>query len=111
MWEKVKCLAFGMISRNSSVAFNSTFDLTCTVNDLWNDIQDAIITAIAKHVYKVSTSMFRQPWITTGVTKLSRRRKRAYQKSKSSNDDADYIDFVISTNIRRWRVELPATTM
>ena len=74
--------------------FLSTFEPTRTVNDLQNETKLAINTAIDKHVpTKMSTSRFSQPWITTGVKRISRRKKRAYRKAKYSNDDADWKSY------------------
>ena len=84
---KEECIAFqkdfiGKHSCNADVA------------GMWCEIKTFLIQLLDKHVpSKFSSSRFSQPWITTTVKRLTRRKKRSYLRARRSRTDKDFHQY------------------
>ncbi|XP_063951801.1 uncharacterized protein LOC135153256 [Lytechinus pictus] len=81
---KKDCLVF----QNS---FTGQYCTSSSVQDMWLDIKTTLTKLLDKHVpSKMSSTRYNQPWITRSVKRLSRKKKKYYNRAKTSNDQADF---------------------
>ena len=71
-----------------------------SVNELWMNFKQAILTSVDKHIpsSRLSRSSTQLPWVKYPHIRLIRRKQRLYNKAKRSNDPLDWDQF---KNFRR----------
>ena len=63
--------------------FLKDYNTDSPVNLIWNCIKNNLISLMDKHIpTKVASSRHNQPWITSELKRLTRRKKRSYNKQK-----------------------------
>ena len=59
--------------------------------EMWFDIKSELITILDNGVpSKVSSTRVNQPWITRSVKRLTRRKKRSFNKARKTKKDKDF---------------------
>lgn len=91
LWKRVK----NMDMREECAVFQEQFldqySPESKVQDMWRDIKDFLLQLMDKHVpSKMSTTRFNQPWITTAIKRMSRRKKRSFLKARDSGTAEDF---------------------
>ena len=91
LWNKADIEGLQTDISSFSTEFVDQHDSTQPVDDLWNDIKSGCQHLLDKHVpSKMTTQRYNQPWITRDLKRLSRRKKRAFKKYRTSNSTRDY---------------------
>jgi hypothetical protein len=68
--------------------FLSTHNTNNLIDNMWQDIKQAITAAINKHIpSKMSTTRYSQPWVNIQVRRMSRRKKKLFKIAKRTNDE------------------------
>ncbi|XP_066934925.1 uncharacterized protein, partial [Clytia hemisphaerica] len=66
-----------------------------SVNDIWINLKDILLTAQATHVpTKITSQRFQQPWFNRACKKAVRKKKRSYRKYKVSKDPTDWKYYI-----------------
>ncbi|CAG2232905.1 unnamed protein product [Mytilus edulis] len=80
---KKECLEFQQ-------QFLDKYTIQSSIAEMWLDISTALTNILDSSVpSKMTTSRFSQPWITKEIKALSRRKKRCFNRVKSSNRSRD----------------------
>ena len=67
------------------------FSSLSPVSDMWNAVKHFLTQLQNRHVpSKMSSTRFHQAWITTSLKRLTRRKKRAFNKAKQSTSPSDF---------------------
>lgn len=89
IWDQLKLFLQNFTSR-----FLQTNSTTTPVEALWDQISDACLKAMQKHVpSKLTSNNFSQPWVNRQIKKLSRRKEKAYCKAKQTGSHTDWARF------------------
>ena len=85
---KVECLAF-------QKDFTERHSSSSSIQAMWDDIKTSLTHLLNKHVpSKLTSTRYNQPWITRSVKRLTRKKKRSYNRAKSSNDRDDHEKYL-----------------
>ena len=61
------------------------------VAGMWDDIKSFLLNVLEKHVpSKMTSTRFNQPWITSSVKRLTRKKKRSYLRARRSRKEKDF---------------------
>ena len=85
LWKKAN--QDGLITALSSfkTQFIEMYSIDTPIEELWSSFKDNLTSIIDKYVPKKTTSSrHSEPWITREIKSLSRRKQRAYKRSKNS---------------------------
>ena len=67
----------------------SQMSLETPVETQWSQIKSKILSVVENQVpSKMTTCIFSQPWITANLKRLSRKKKRAFRRSRSAVDNS-----------------------
>lgn len=67
------------------------YSTSSSVEEMWLDLKSTLLKLQDKHVpSKMSSSRFNQPWINSRVRRLTRRKKRSFNKAKQSKRAKDF---------------------
>ena len=78
--------------------FVSSYSSSIPVEILWNNFVRICDTCLDLVPTKLSSSSFKQPWITTHIKRLSRRKQRAYNYARKTNEAHQWSNYY---NLRR----------
>ncbi|VDI27106.1 Hypothetical predicted protein [Mytilus galloprovincialis] len=96
---KKECLEFQQ-------QFLDKYTIQSSIAEMWLDISTALTNILDSSVpSKMTTSRFSQPWITKEIKALSRRKKRCFNRVKSSNRSRDKKN----SNIKRTQPTIPCS--
>ena len=73
--------------------FVQIHDINTPVNFLWADLKQIIDTSMLLVPSKLTSPRYSQPWITRECKRLSRRKKRAYNRAKRTSRKEDWDKF------------------
>jgi hypothetical protein len=69
-------------------------DLQKNIENIWNQLKQGIDNIINTNLpSKQSNATFTNPWANTTIKKLSRRKKKAYNKARRSNSEQDWAKY------------------
>ena len=78
----------------SSNILKHKHDLQKNIENIWNQLKQGIDNIINKNLpSKQSSATFTNPWANTTIKKLSRRKKKAYNKARRSNSEQDWAKY------------------
>ena len=61
------------------------------INTLWNEFKSVCTSTIHKNIpSKYTSTRYSQPWCNRNIKRLSRRKRRAHRKARSTNRQADW---------------------
>ena len=70
-------------TRSFTTSFTQTFTIDSSIHTMWYNIKSILTDLQEQHVpSKFTTTRFHQPWITTEIKRITRRKQRAYNRSK-----------------------------
>ena len=65
-----------------------------SVNKLWNDFKETVLTSIEKHIpSRLSKNSTQLPWVRSSHIRMIRRKQRLYNKARKSNHISDWDAF------------------
>ena len=68
----------------SFTSFTQTFTIDSSIHTMWYNIRSNLTDLQEQHVpSKFTTTRFHQPWITTEINRITRRKQRAYNICKN----------------------------
>ena len=71
-------------ARTFTTSFTQTFTIDSSIHTMWYNIKSNLTDLQEQHVpSKFTTTRFRQPWITTEIKRITRRKQRAYNRSRN----------------------------
>ena len=73
--------------------FVSSYSSSIPVEILWNNFVRICNTCLDLVPTKLSSSSFKQPWITTHIKRLSRRKQRAYNYARKTNEAQQWSNY------------------
>ena len=94
LWNKADMNSIKSTIKHFSHRFILSNSINSNVNDLWSQISvelHSIITAMVPS--KQTSSRFSQPWINSKLKNLSRRKKKAFQRAKSTASGSDWSHY------------------
>ena len=66
-------------ARTFTTSFTETFTINSSIHTMWDNIKSNLTQLHEQHVpSKFTTTRFHQPWITTEIMRIPRRKQRAY---------------------------------
>jgi hypothetical protein len=78
----------------SSNILKHKHDLQKNIENIWNQLKQGIDNIINTNLpSKQSSATFTNPWANTTIKKLSRRKKKAYNKARRSNSEQDWAKY------------------
>jgi hypothetical protein len=90
LWKKANTADMSTAIRDFSSDFTTRYTQDTDVNTLWKTFRDFVDSTIQAHVpSKMTSTRFSQPWISRKAKRLSRRKKRAYHRAKSTGSEED----------------------
>ena len=91
LWKKANMESMRSSCKSFQQEFLQKFNSNSNVNTMWNDIKNHLLSTLDLFVpSKMTSSRFSQPWITRDIKQLSRRKKRAYVRARSSKKQKDF---------------------
>ena len=84
------------INRRSMLQFSEDFtkkhSIKSDVNAMWTEFSDICAQLMTDHnPSKLTSKRFNQPWTNRNVKRLSRRKKKAYNKARATKNKSDWI--------------------
>ena len=77
-------------------------DLQKNIENIWNQLKQGIDNIINTNLpSKQSNATFTNPWANTTIKKLSRRKKKAYNKARRSNSEQDWAKYKTKITISK----------
>ena len=73
--------------------FMNTYSAVTPVDVLWNKFLVLCNTGLAMVPTKTSSTQPKQPWITSNIKRLSRKKQRAYNRARSSDSPLDWSKY------------------
>ena len=65
-------------------SFTQTFTIDSSIHTMWYNIKSNLTDLQEQHVpSKFTTTRFHQPWITSEVKRITRRKQRSYNRSRN----------------------------
>ena len=93
LWNRANIISIKDQLSTEIAEFIATHDIESPVNDIWGAFKTLIDNAMLSVPSKYTSSRYSQPWITQKCKRLSRRKKRAYNRAKKSSKPADWERF------------------
>ena len=94
LWKNINLPALKEDAQQFAGDFTARFNSSTPINNLWQSFKDGCSNLVETHVpSKMSSVRFSQPWINRRVRRLSRRKKRAYQKARKTQSQPDIARF------------------
>ena len=95
MWKNVDIVNMKIDTNTlSSNILKHKHDLQKNIENIWNQLNQGIDNIINKNLpSKQSSATFTNPWANTTINKLSRRKKKAYNKARRSNSEQDWAKY------------------
>lgn len=91
LWGKANLAGLREDLLKFSTDFVTNFNKLSDINFLWSKFESACLTALENHVPEITTSTrFSQPWINRNTKRLSRRKKKAFNRAKLSKKPSDW---------------------
>ena len=91
LWKKASIVSMKEECFKFQQEFLDKYCVTSPVHDMWFDIKSELITILDNGVpSKVSSTRVNQPWITRSVKRLTRRKKRSFNKARKTKKDKDF---------------------
>ena len=91
LWMKANLESMKSSCKSFQQEFLQKFNSISNVNTMWNDIKNHLLSTLDLFVpSKMTSSRFSRPLITRDIKQLSRRKKRAYVRARSSNMGKDF---------------------
>ena len=91
--------------------FVSSYSSSIPVEILWNNFVRICDTCLDLVPTKLSSSSFKQPWITTHIKRLSRRKQRAYNCARKTNQAHQWSNYYTLKENVNGNVVLPIINM
>ena len=91
--------------------FVSSYSSSIPVEILWNNFVRICDTCLDLVPTKLSSSSFKQPWITTHIKRLSRRKQRAYNYARKTNQAHQWSNYYTLKENVNGNVILPIINM
>ena len=64
-----------------TTSFTETFTINSSIHTMWDNIKSNLTELHEQHIpSKFTTTRFHQPWITTDIKRITRRKQRAYNR-------------------------------
>ena len=71
-------------ARRFTTSFTETFTINSSIHTMWDNIKSNLTELHEQHTpSKFTTTRFHQPWITTEIKRITRRKQRAYNRCKN----------------------------
>ena len=68
-------------ARTFTTSFTETFTINSSIHTMWDNIKSNLTELHEQHIpSKFTTTRFHQPWITTEIKRITRRKQRAYNR-------------------------------
>ena len=81
---KKECLSFQQ-------QFLNRYNEQSSITDMWVEIKTTLLSLTSKHVpSKLTSSRFNQPWVTSAIKRLARKKKRAFRRARSTGQPQDF---------------------
>lgn len=94
LWSKANIPKLKEDMTEFSQDFSSKYSIKSDVNTMWTEFSDKCSQLMTDHIpSKLSSRRFSQPWITRNVKRLSRRKKKAYNKARVSKKQSDWTQY------------------
>ena len=77
--------------------FVTNNNINTPVDELWCKFKDLVASSMSFVPSKTTSTRYSQPWITPKCKRLSRRKKRAYNRAKRTNHAEDWHKFKVLT--------------
>ena len=72
--------------------FTNKHSIKSDVNAMWTEFSDICAQLMTDHIpSKLTSKRFNQPWTNRNVKRLSRRKKKAYNKARATKKKSDWI--------------------
>ena len=97
LWRRADIDHLKQDARAFTTSFIQTFTINSSIPTMWDNIKTNLTNLLARHVpSKITTTRFHQPWITTEIKRITRRKQRAYNRARNqpttSREHRKYID-------------------
>ena len=87
---------------NAEIAnFIANNNVNTPIDQLWSSFKELTDSSMAFVPSKTTSPRYSQPWITTKCKRLSRRKKRAFNRAKRTNRPEDWYKFKVLTTKSR----------
>ncbi|XP_052224149.1 uncharacterized protein LOC127839803 [Dreissena polymorpha] len=92
LWKNANTTEISSAILDFSRDYTSRYTKETNINILWKTFRDFVETSLKTHVpSKMTSTRFNQPWISQKTKRLSRRKKRAYLRARSTRSEADKL--------------------
>ena len=85
IWHKANMSSFKNLLIQSNQLFFSKFSLSTPINTLWEEFKSICFDCLSLVPAKFSNTAAKQPWITTHIKRLSRKKRRLYNLARASD--------------------------
>ncbi|KAK3083794.1 hypothetical protein FSP39_003288 [Pinctada imbricata] len=91
LWKKVDIKVMESDLSHQLESSFSGYSTNTPVDTLWTSFKTTCLNSIQKHVpTKLTSTRYSQPWSNRNIRKLSRRKKRAFKRFKSTRNQKDW---------------------
>ena len=94
LWKKANMEIVRNRITTFSTSFHEQYSSETPVQEMWSAFPSEIQNIMTDLVpSKWSTTRYNQPWVTTAIKRLARRKKKAYKKFRASRNNKDKTRF------------------
>ena len=84
VWSRADTITIKSIAQNFNSYFLEKHSITSPVNTLWDEFKDMCHRCLDHIPTRLTTTRCKQPWISSYIRRLSRRKQRMYNLARSS---------------------------
>ena len=92
-WAKADFQLLSQVITEFTSSFTSSNTTTSCVQKMWNDFKAMCMDCMELVPYTYPSSRFNQPWVTTRTKRICRKKKRLYNKARSTGLASDWSNY------------------
>ena len=92
-WAKTDFQLLSKVIVEFTDSFTASNGTTSCVQRMWNDFKNMCVDCMELVPYKYPSSRFNQPWITNRTKRICRKKKRMYNKARSTGLESDWSNY------------------
>jgi len=93
LWEKTDFNLLTQVLSEFVSDFNAANTTSSSIQQMWDDFKTKCIDCLELVPYKYSSTKYSQPWVTSNTKRICRKKKRLYNKARSSGSAADWTNY------------------
>ena len=91
IWKRANIPNMIKDSEKMNIEFHQNYSSSSSIEEMWSFISSSLLQLMDEHIpTKMSSTRNHQPWITGDIKRLSRRKKKAFIKARTTKNPQDF---------------------